>query len=50
MKNWSNDEVEILTLNCHLSIDDLMELLPHRSYNAIYRKIGVVDDKNVKRL
>ena len=50
MKNWSNDEVEILTLNCHLSIDDLMELLPHRSYNAIYSKIRALDDNNVKPL
>lgn len=50
MKNWSDEEVKILTLNCHLSIADLMELLPHRSYNAIYSKIRTLDDNNVKPL
>lgn len=50
MKNWSDEEVKILTLNCHLSIADLMELLPHRSYNAIYSKIRALDDNSVKPL
>lgn len=50
MKNWSNEEVEILTLNCHLPIADLMKLLPRRSYNAIYSKIRALDDNNVKPL
>lgn len=50
MKNWSNEEVEILTLNCHLSIDELMQLLPHRSYNAIYSKIRALDESNAKPL
>lgn len=50
MKIWSDDEVEILTLNCHLSIDELMQLLPHRSYNAIYSKIRALDNSNAKPL
>ncbi|WP_334324315.1 MucR family transcriptional regulator [Gilliamella apicola] len=50
MKNWSNDEVSILILNCHLPIREVMKLLPHRSYNAIYSKIRALDDNNVQPL
>lgn len=43
MRLWSLDEIEVLERNIHLSIDELMRLLPKRSYSAIYNKIVAIN-------
>lgn len=43
MRSWSPNEIEILERNIHLSIDELMRLLPKRSYSAIYSKIVAIN-------
>lgn len=48
MKVWSLDEIEILESNIHLSIPELMSLLPNRSYSAIYNKIVAINSATNK--
>lgn len=43
MKLWSQNEIKILEDNIYLSVNELMKLLPNRSYSAIYSKIVAIN-------
>lgn len=48
MKLWSQNEIKILEDNINLSIDELMNILPNRSYSAIYSKIVAINSSSNK--